>query len=110
MEDPARLNRRYKSFYWLMMTAIVLNVAPAVFLQIPILVNRGFSNPFGAAWAFVYVPLSFIFWQAGLLFLYSTGKAVIAQHLREIIVLNVLYLALLILSAWIIFLAPVRFY
>jgi hypothetical protein len=110
MQTFDRQTRRFKWFYWLSVVAIALNAVPTAVLQVPVIIARGMSNGFGATWTFIHVPLSFIAWQVSLVFLYLSGRTVAIVHLREVVVLNVLYVAVLVATIGVFFVFPARFY
>lgn len=101
---------QYRRFKWFTLTAITLVVAPTIAFQLPAIVVKGASNPYCAALAFVYLPVSFLCWQISLIFLYRSGKVVARRNLRHAMILSVSYVAVLLTAVALFNVYPASFY
>ena len=108
--NAARAHVHYLRFKWLGLIAIALIAVPTVFLQLPLIVAKGVSNPHGAALAFIYLPASILCWQLSLVFLCRSGKDVVRQHLRSALILNAAFVVVLVVAVALFYMYPASFY
>jgi hypothetical protein len=95
--------QRYRWFVRLCVAAIALAVLPTALLQ-------GFGSQHGGMLALVYLPVSFVLWQAAQVFLCLSGREVVMRKARSAIGLNVLYVVTATAAVSLFFFFPARFY
>lgn len=99
---------RYRWFVRLCIAAIALIVLPAALLQGFTLAIGGFSSPFGGVVTFIYLAISFVIWQAAMVFLCLSGREIVARRVKEIAVLNALYVLAMTAAVSLFYLLPAR--
>ncbi len=100
----------YRWFYRLTILGIAMVVLPTLLLQVPTIVSKGMSNAFAGMLAFLYIPLSFVIWQAALVFLFYAGGIVVRPRIRRVWTLNVMYVGSVAIAVGLFFLFPARLY
>jgi hypothetical protein len=99
---------RYRWFVRLCIAAIALIVLPAALLQGLTLAISGFGNPYRGVLTLIHLVTSFVAWQAAMVFLCLSGREIVARRVKEIALLNALYVLAMTAAVSLFYLVPAR--
>jgi hypothetical protein len=91
--------QRYRWFVRLCVAAIALAVLPTALLQ-------GFGSRYGGMLALVYLPASFVLWQAAQVCLCLSGRELVMRNAKAAIALNAAYVLTATAAVSVFFLFP----